>query len=95
MIKSSKIGWWAMPRKKPVLGRLEIVYWSDACTVHGWQDAPPEGYEPSRCKSVGWLIQDDKVAVALAPNTHEEQVGDVMVIPKTWIIKRVVLKSKI
>lgn len=74
-------------------GRLEVVYWYDACTVHGWQEPPDEGYEPSRCMSVGWVIQDNKKALVLAPNRHEDQIGDPTVIPKSWVVKRVVIRS--
>lgn len=81
-------------RKRKTLGHLEIVYWYDACTHHGWRDKS-EQYELEKCCSVGWIIQDDKNVLVVAPNRHDEdRIGDPTAIPKGWVYKRVVLRRR-
>jgi hypothetical protein len=74
------------------LGRLELVHWKDAATCHGWQHDAPASYEAANCMSVGWIVQDDKKVLVVAPNRHENIVGEPTVIPKGWITKRIVLR---
>lgn len=79
-------------------GHLELVEWLDSVTSNGWQRDGEKEHHPAPCVSVGWIVQETKKALSLAPNvallpgTYEmdfdDQYGDVTTIPKGMITKR-------
>lgn len=72
--------------------KLLIVEWWDHTGDAGWVDKP-EKMKPSRCKTIGWLVNEDKDAIRLADTisdegTEDEGVGGISLILKACIIKR-------
>lgn len=74
--------------------RLVLVDWEDSGQpVPSWRyvtDMPRP--TPIKCSSVGWLVQETKEAILLAPNVGEigtdaEQACGVMVIPVSAVLR--------
>ncbi len=69
------------------------VIWEDACGRSGWHDAQEE-YKLSRCETVGYLIKESRKVISLAQSIDHDcnKVDNVMMIPKSNIKKRRILK---
>lgn len=76
------------------------IEWCDAVsnTEGGWrdvEDAIEWGKEANWVvKQVGWILEENKKYILLISKIadKDQQVGHLMKIPKTWILKRKVLK---
>jgi hypothetical protein len=74
------------------------VEWRDSCGAHGWHEPEVfDGWQPSRCISVGYLIRECDSHIIIAPHvTVQDQAGSrkvdgVLCIPKEVITSRRVL----
>lgn len=78
-----------------VAGVAGVVYleWIDSATQHGWLSREGFDLSPGRCKTVGFLVDENDEVIALALNgaTDENTLpfGEIIVIPKVCITKRV------
>jgi hypothetical protein len=65
------------------------VEWVDSCYHQGWQDTDiAKNKQVSRCSSVGYVIRDDKDQLTIAQGmTSNDNVGDMVAIPRVSIIK--------
>lgn len=69
---------------------LEMIEWDDASGKARWH-YKKDKYEPERCFSVGWVVQDDDNVVVVAAGigrTEKETIGDVTIVPKGMVISR-------
>lgn len=72
-----------------------LVEWLDSkASANEWQylDELTE-IEPSRCRTVGFLLQTRKDSIVLAFTTSPEQVLGRLVIPSRAILKKQVLQA--
>lgn len=72
---------------------MKILYveWVDAVANTGWDTA--ENADPvHRCKTIGFLIKEDKESMVIASTISEKESNARMTIPKAWIKKRRVVK---
>ncbi len=68
--------------------KLTVVDWLDAAQHVGWHDSAEE-LSPAEIRSVGYLVYQDKKTIRLAQSvTRDGGVGDVLVIPRAWIVRR-------
>ena len=77
---------------------LVVLEWLDSCALHGgtWNDTEDAAaISPSRCRSVGWILREDKQAIVLASHFAEHQVGGEMCILKKTIVRRWTLANPI
>jgi hypothetical protein len=81
--------------------KLIYVEWTDASSGPGWQRIDEiQQQRPLRCRSVGWLVHEDKDHIVLAASTYMPIEGFVMQaacdisIPLGMITKRKVLRVK-
>ena len=81
--------------------KLILVEWIDSHAGRGWQDIEriENAAVPLSCKSVGWLIAENKLCKVIVPHisgldknrgTIHQGCGD-LVIPKRAIIKTTIL----
>jgi len=79
--------------------KLVRIDWIDSVvSTSRWQyiEEAKSGNRPSRCRSVGWIIYEDKAGVTLSPNLGStskkdpmsDQACGVITIPKVAITKR-------
>jgi hypothetical protein len=81
--------------------KLVLIEWVDSHAGRGWQDKDriKMSAEPLYCKSVGWLITENKSCKVIVPHISGEKnrgtilqgCGD-LTIPKIAIIKTTILK---
>lgn len=82
-------------KKRPPLVRVE---WTDATSWHGWfkpgdVDADPKWL--TQCETVGWLVKRDKTQMVVAQTrSAEPKYGELWSIPKRWIRRVEVLRSR-
>lgn len=75
---------------------LLYVEWLDSAGQRGWHGQKDIDNAPAFCRTVGWLLLEDKRAVTLVP-THSEysdsapSVMDPVTIPRRAITRRVKL----
>lgn len=84
--------------------RLIYLEWADSISNTGWKTRE-ETLDWARnadewiMRNVGWVVHEDIKQLVLASrwspesNDHEEQLGLLQKIPKTWIKKRINLKE--
>jgi len=82
--------------------KLIYIEWQDAVANSEWFLLPlAKGWHDSTqytIKECGWLVKEDKRGITLASRykpadeNTDEQCGGLQWIPKTWIIKRKVIK---
>ena len=82
--------------------KLVLVEWLDAHAGRGWQakEQLEEAAEPLYCRSVGWLLSDNKKCKVLVPHIAGERnktiilqgCGD-MTIPTRAVVKMTVLRQ--
>ncbi len=74
--------------------RIIEVVWSDSAQFLGWQIKPtPEEHEISTCRTVGFLVGENKTQITIALNTDDVQnFGQLISIPKVNVKKRRYLK---
>lgn len=77
---------------------LFYIEWNDAVTDSGWANSTEE-HTLHRCKSVGWLIKENRKEIVLAGDISDPQdevdgidVNRRIAIPKAWIVLRRKLK---
>jgi len=80
-----KVKW--LEELKPV-----AVLWVDSSGYSGWQDEIP--LANLHCVSVGMLLENGEEAITLALNTSDQQIGDLMIIPKCAVKEIIELRSK-
>ncbi len=82
--------------------KLVLVEWLDSHSGRGWQDIDRiEGAaEPLYCRSVGWLVAENRDCKVLVPHMAGERNGDAMLqgsgdmtIPVKAIVKMKVLRG--
>ncbi len=82
--------------------KLMLVEWLDSHAGRGWQTVEQleKAATPLYCRSVGWLLSENKDCKVLVPHIGGEQQGDVMLIgcgdltiPKKAIVKTTVLRE--
>lgn len=76
-----------MPLK---LGPLNVIEWEDSSSLAGaWNSIEDvRRSQPIICKSVGWVIAEDKRCVRLGAHINDDEVGGDICIPKSSIVKR-------
>ena len=68
--------------------KLYIIEWWDHVGDAGWVEHP-EKMKPARCKTIGWLVHEDKESIKLADTlTDDDGVGGISLILKSAIIKK-------
>jgi hypothetical protein len=80
--------------------KLVLVEWVDSSSRHCWTRLNErKGSELLRCRSVGWLVEETKEVLVLAPHmsgegqgVHVMGTGD-MAIPRVAVRRVMVLKS--
>jgi hypothetical protein len=77
-------------QKEPKIVEIE---WEDAISYgNGWEADGVE-YEPMKCSTVGYLKDSNKKFVSVYQNSNaQNEVGNIMVIPRVWITKMKVRK---
>jgi hypothetical protein len=69
--------------------RLVLVDWLDAAggTRGGWKPVAEMGRDlPVRCRSVGWVVQEDERRIVLVPHLARDGDGDgEIAIPRDWL----------
>lgn len=79
------------------LGKLTVFDWIDSCSAAGggaWKDADSvRDMTAIECRSVGWILREDKKSVVIASQVTQIQVGGDMCIPKSAIFRRQVLSE--
>jgi hypothetical protein len=82
--------------KWPSSGRIEEIHWNDHMGSSGW--AKPEDYQDtaSTCRSVGYLLSEDKTCVRLvqSADSYCGKVDKSAVIMKKTIISRKVIRRR-
>jgi hypothetical protein len=83
--------------------KLVLIEWLDSHASRGWQDLKEiqQAAEPLYCRSVGWLIHDDKRVKSIVPHLAGEQNGDILLhgcgnitIPTKSVVKMTILKDR-
>ena len=72
---------------------MKVLYveWVDASSNSGWEKAS-DIVGIHRCRSVGFLVKEDKTQVVLAACVSGDECNANIAIPKEWIKKRKVIK---
>lgn len=82
--------------------RLVLVEWLDSHAGRGWQDLDrlERAAEPLYCRSVGWVIRENKDCKVLVPHISGEKNGNTVLqgcgdltIPTASIVKTTILRS--
>jgi hypothetical protein len=82
--------------------KLVMVEWLDSHAGRGWQDAErfQQVARPLHCRSVGWVVAENKECTVLVPHIAGERNGEIMVqgcgdltIPTAAITKLTVLRK--
>lgn len=82
--------------------RLVLVEWLDSHAGRGWQDLDrlERAAEPLYCRSVGWVIRENKDCKVLVPHLSGEKNGNTtlqgcgdLTIPTASIVKTTILRS--
>ena len=82
--------------------RIVEVEWEDSATIHNWHK-DDDGHTPSRCRSAGFVVRDDKDAISLAESLDNSpdpkdgvvyKYGCVTTIPRSTIRKVTELTPK-
>lgn len=66
--------------------KLLYVKWADSATHGGWVSKTDE-FCPVDCESVGWLTKSTKRHIVLAQSRNEEQLSNLISIPRVAIIE--------
>jgi hypothetical protein len=73
------------------IGKLPVYYleWDDSCATHGW-DIPDTMVDlPSRIKSVGILVSENKESLTISTSiSNHQNAMDKLTIPKSCIRKK-------
>lgn len=81
--------------------KLVLIEWLDSHAGRGWQDTEriKQAAEPLYCRSVGWLIADNKDCKVLVPHLAGERHGEAalqgcgdLTIPTTAVVRLTVLR---
>ena len=72
--------------------KLVYIEWVDATTSDGWEKFDIHQHGIDYCKSVGWLLHEDKQQIVMASTVSDNQTNQRIAIPKAWIKKRRSLK---
>lgn len=70
--------------------KLVLINWIDPACASGWNgphEANDRWGKTLECKSVGWIIKEDKQKVMIASSISPDELGDLFVIPKVCINK--------
>ena len=69
--------------------KVVIVDWLDSQSYRGWQHQN-EGFEPARCRSIGFVVREDKKSLTLTTSRalDNPDVMDPLTIPKGAITRR-------
>lgn len=73
------------------LGPLTVILWEDSSSLVGatWNSIEDvRNSKPIICKSVGWIVSEDKHCVRLGAHISGDDVGGDLCIPKKSIVKR-------
>jgi hypothetical protein len=70
-------------------GTIVYVEWVDAVADIEWQDNVKAEIHP--CKSIGWVVDENKDALCIACTVSMESSNARIHIPKAWITKRKVI----
>lgn len=82
--------------------KLVLVEWLDSHSGRGWQDFDrlERVAEPLYCRSVGWVIRENKNCKVLVPHIAGEKNGETtlqgcgdLTIPTASIVKTTILRS--
>lgn len=82
--------------------KLVLIEWIDSHSGRGWQslDEIKQCARLLYCRSVGWLVSENKDCKVLAPHISGEKNGDIelhgcgdLTIPKKSILKTTVLRN--
>lgn len=68
------------------------ILWVDSSGYSGWQNEIP--LANLHCVSVGMLLDNGTESVTLALNTSDQQIGELMIIPKCAIKEIIELRAK-
>jgi hypothetical protein len=66
--------------------KLVYIEWVDAVADAGWDSAKPPELHP--CRTIGFVVSENKEAICIASTLSLEQSNARMHIPKKWIILR-------
>jgi len=72
-------------------GPITVIEWRDSCSLRGgvWNDQNDLAQcSPSQCRSVGWVVSENKMSITLAAHASETQASGDMCIPKTAVVRR-------
>jgi hypothetical protein len=72
-----------------------IIDWDDSCALDGgiWHDKEAvEELKSHKCRSIGWVVKENKDCVVLVSSTSDHQFSGDICIPKSAIKKRKKLK---
>ncbi len=60
-----------------------LISWDDIVSDSAWvKDAAVQVYPPTKCKNIGWFVNDDKLNIRLTASVNNYGEKDVTVIPK-------------
>lgn len=77
------------------LGPLTIIDWEDSASLVGatWNAIEDiKKSHPIICKSVGWVVVEDKHCVTLVAHISGDEAGGDLCIPKKSIVKRRIIR---
>lgn len=66
--------------------KLVYIEWVDAVADAGWDSVKPPELHP--CRTIGFVVSENKEAICIASTLSLEQSNARMHIPKKWIILR-------
>jgi len=75
--------------KWPLSRRVEI-HWQDAGSSTGWRSKDETAkMDPLACRSLGYLViqTKKKIVLAASQSVSNGDIGDRMVIPRSWVLK--------
>ena len=76
-------------------GTLLIITWDDIMACCSWtEDKVAQEFPTSKCKTVGWFINEDKLNIRVTDTVNSDGEKTVAVIPKGCIRKVQVIKYK-
>ena len=76
-------------------GTLLVISWDDILARNVWlSDKEAQETQPAHCKTVGWLVNDDKLNIRLTDTVASDGEKSVIVIPKGCIRKIQKIKYK-
>ena len=82
--------------------KLVLVEWLDSHSGRGWQDFDrlQQAAEPLYCRSVGWIVKENKKCKVLVPHLAGEKNGEInlqgcgdLTIPTAAIVKTTILRQ--